>query len=214
MEEIRASGTPKRWQEAKMKKRGGPLISGVALGAILSEKWSPRWSPKSIKINTKRSSKIIIKSISFRIRILWIFWIFGGCGFFSRYEFDIEFSFELLDFVRNYALNHKIDAFDTFEKTGFFRHLVIRKAYHTNDLMVNLVCYYDDQDIINEIKETDYFFVICGWFFDETAAKKSKFVIESLGLNPDQFFIGIYVADLLEEPTEIKPIWTKKIGHF
>ncbi|MEC8140658.1 MAG: 23S rRNA (uracil(1939)-C(5))-methyltransferase RlmD [Bacteroidota bacterium] len=60
-------------------------------------------------------------------------------------------SFELLDFVRNYALKHKIDAFDTFEKTGFFRHLVIRKAYHTNDLMINLVCYFDDQDIIKDL---------------------------------------------------------------
>ena len=45
------------------------------------------------------------------------------------------------------------------------------------------------KEVKNEIKETDYFFVICGWFFDETAAKKSKFVIESLGLNPEQFFI-------------------------
>ena len=53
----------------------------------------------------------------------------------------------MLDFVRSYALKHKIDAFDTFEKTGFFRHLVVRKAHHTNDLMVNLVCYYEDKKL-------------------------------------------------------------------
>ena len=58
-------------------------------------------------------------------------------------------SYKMLDFVRSYALKHKIDAFDTFEKTGFFRHLVVRKAHHTNDLMVNLVCYYEDEEIIN-----------------------------------------------------------------
>ncbi len=60
-------------------------------------------------------------------------------------------SFKLLDFVRNYALKHNIEAFDTFEKTGFFRHLVIRKSYHTSDLMVNLVCYYEDQGIIEDL---------------------------------------------------------------
>ena len=61
-------------------------------------------------------------------------------------------SYKMLDFVRSYALKHKIDAFDTFEKTGFFRHLVVRKkAHHTNDLMVNLVCYYEDEEIINEL---------------------------------------------------------------
>tara|TARA_B100000575_G_scaffold294677_1_gene313131 strand:+ start:20231 stop:21631 length:1401 start_codon:yes stop_codon:yes gene_type:complete len=71
----------------------------------------------------------------------------------NLYECHLQdpISFELLDFVRNYALKHKIDAFDTFEKTGFFRHLVIRKAHYTNDLMVNLVCYFDDQSIIKDL---------------------------------------------------------------
>lgn len=45
------------------------------------------------------------------------------------------------------------------------------------------------KEVKDEIKETDYFFVLAGWFFDESAAKKSKFTIESLGLNPKQFFI-------------------------
>jgi len=58
-------------------------------------------------------------------------------------------SYKLLDFVRSYCKEHAIAAFDTHEKTGFMRHLVIRTSHHTDDLMVNLVTYKDDPKIIH-----------------------------------------------------------------
>ncbi|WP_234571900.1 23S rRNA (uracil(1939)-C(5))-methyltransferase RlmD [Rhodohalobacter sp. 614A] len=60
-------------------------------------------------------------------------------------------SYRLLDFVRNYCKEHSIPAFDTHEKTGFMRHLVIRTSHHTDDLMVNFVTYKDDADIIQPL---------------------------------------------------------------
>ena len=46
----------------------GPFNSVVALVAILDETWSPRWSPKSMKIHKNVGPKIIIKSITFLVR--------------------------------------------------------------------------------------------------------------------------------------------------
>ena len=60
-------------------------------------------------------------------------------------------SFEILDFVRSYCLENDIPAFDTFKKEGFMRHLVIRNSHHTDDFMVNLVTYKDDQVIVSNL---------------------------------------------------------------
>lgn len=62
-------------------------------------------------------------------------------------------SYKLLDFVRNYCKEHSIPAFDTHEKTGFMRHLVIRTSHHTDDLMVNLVTYRDETEIIQPLAD-------------------------------------------------------------
>ncbi|TVR13862.1 MAG: 23S rRNA (uracil(1939)-C(5))-methyltransferase RlmD [Balneolaceae bacterium] len=64
-----------------------------------------------------------------------------------------EISFQLLDFVRNYCIKNDIPAFDTFKKEGFMRHLVIRNSHYTDDLMVNLVTFKDDPDIINQLAD-------------------------------------------------------------
>lgn len=60
-------------------------------------------------------------------------------------------SFQILDFVRRYCINHSISAFDTQEKNGFMRHLVIRTSYHSDDLMVNLVTHKDDPGIMEKM---------------------------------------------------------------
>src|SRR5690606_141321 len=52
-------------------------------------------------------------------------------------------SFEILDWLRSYAVEHKIEPWNTHQRTGFLRNLMIRNAYHTQDLMVNLVTYAD-----------------------------------------------------------------------
>lgn len=48
-------------------------------------------------------------------------------------------SFEILDWTRNYAVDHQWTAYDSFKHEGFLRHLMIRNAFHTSDFMVNLV---------------------------------------------------------------------------
>ena len=62
-------------------------------------------------------------------------------------------SYKLLDFVRQYCKEHSIPAFDTHEKTGFMRHLVIRTSHHTDDLMVNLVTYRDESETIKPMAD-------------------------------------------------------------
>ena len=61
-------------------------------------------------------------------------------------------SFRMLDFVRDYCITHQIPAFNNRENRGFMRHLVIRNSHYTDDLMVNLVTYEDDPDIIHGLK--------------------------------------------------------------
>jgi len=62
-------------------------------------------------------------------------------------------SFEMLDFVRSWCIKHEIPAFDTFKKEGFIRHLVVRNSHHTDDLMVNIVTFRDDPDIIKNLSD-------------------------------------------------------------
>jgi 23S rRNA (uracil1939-C5)-methyltransferase len=62
-------------------------------------------------------------------------------------------SFEILDFVRNYALARNLKAYNTFENTGYFRNLVIRNAHHTDDLMVNVVTNRDEEKVMNNLTE-------------------------------------------------------------
>lgn len=60
-------------------------------------------------------------------------------------------SFQILDFVRNYCIQHDIPPFDAMKHEGFMRHLMIRNSFHTNDFMVNLVTYQDDQELIKKL---------------------------------------------------------------
>ncbi len=60
-------------------------------------------------------------------------------------------SFEILDFVRNYCIEHNIPPFDAIKHEGFMRHLMIRNSFHTDDFMVNLVTYQDDQELIKKL---------------------------------------------------------------
>ncbi|MEP2448258.1 MAG: 23S rRNA (uracil(1939)-C(5))-methyltransferase RlmD [Balneola sp.] len=62
-------------------------------------------------------------------------------------------SFEILDFVRNYCIQHDIPPFDAMKHEGFMRHLMIRNSFHTDDFMVNLVTYQDDQELIKKLSD-------------------------------------------------------------
>lgn len=62
-------------------------------------------------------------------------------------------SFQILDFIRSYCIEHGIEPYDTFENSGFMRHVMIRNAYHTDDFMVNIITYQDDQDVMEKMKD-------------------------------------------------------------
>ncbi|MFN1833767.1 23S rRNA (uracil(1939)-C(5))-methyltransferase RlmD [Balneola sp. MJW-20] len=60
-------------------------------------------------------------------------------------------SYEILDFVRSYCEENDIPPFDIMNKEGYLRHLMIRNSYHTDDFMVNIVTYQDDEEIIRKL---------------------------------------------------------------
>jgi 23S rRNA (uracil1939-C5)-methyltransferase len=62
-------------------------------------------------------------------------------------------SYEILDFVRSYCIEHGIPAFDVQKHVGFMRHLVIRSSHYTDDLMVNLVTYEDDSKLMSKLSD-------------------------------------------------------------
>jgi 23S rRNA (uracil1939-C5)-methyltransferase len=60
-------------------------------------------------------------------------------------------SFNILDFVRSWCIEYDIEPYNRIDHEGFMRNLVIRKAHHTEDLMVNIVTYKDDQDVMEAL---------------------------------------------------------------
>ncbi len=62
-------------------------------------------------------------------------------------------SFQILDFVRTYCIENDIEPFNTFEKTGYLRHVMIRTAHHTDDFMVNLVTFKDEPETIQQLSD-------------------------------------------------------------
>lgn len=64
-----------------------------------------------------------------------------------------EISFEILDWVRTYALTNGIEPWNTYQKTGYLRNLMIRNSFHTSDLMVNLVTYSDDTEFMRKFTD-------------------------------------------------------------
>lgn len=62
-------------------------------------------------------------------------------------------SFEILDFVRSYCIQHDIPAFNNRENEGFIRHLVIRNSHFTDDFMVNLVTFKDEPELVGKMAD-------------------------------------------------------------
>lgn len=62
-------------------------------------------------------------------------------------------SYNILDFIRRWCKEHEITPFNRIDNEGFMRNVVIRKAYYTDDLMVNLVTYQDDQEIMQKLSK-------------------------------------------------------------
>jgi 23S rRNA (uracil1939-C5)-methyltransferase len=64
---------------------------------------------------------------------------------------QIPVSFRIMDFMRQYALEQNIPAYNVVKHTGYFRNVMIRNSVRTNDLLVNLVTYQDDPGIMNDL---------------------------------------------------------------
>ncbi len=62
-------------------------------------------------------------------------------------------SFRVLDAVRSYAKENNLEPYNTHKHTGYLRHLVIRNAVHTDDLMVNLVTRLDQPETLAPLSQ-------------------------------------------------------------
>ncbi len=62
-------------------------------------------------------------------------------------------SYEILDEVRSWCVENGISPYNTFDHTGFMRNVVIRTSHHTDDLLVNLVTNYEDEEVINKLAQ-------------------------------------------------------------
>ncbi|MDX1638440.1 MAG: 23S rRNA (uracil(1939)-C(5))-methyltransferase RlmD [Balneolaceae bacterium] len=62
-------------------------------------------------------------------------------------------SYQILDFVRTYCTERDIPPYNTIDNEGFMRNVMIRNAYHTDDLMVNLVTYRDEQEVMKPMAD-------------------------------------------------------------
>ena len=61
-----------------------------------------------------------------------------------------EINDTILNFTRNFFKSRNTSIYSTKTHKGYLRNLVIKNSFHTNDLMVNLVTSYQDDDLINE----------------------------------------------------------------
>ncbi len=62
-------------------------------------------------------------------------------------------SYRILNFVREYCIEHNIDPYNPIRHKGFMRNVVIRNSHHTDDLMVNLVTYKDEPENIGALSD-------------------------------------------------------------
>ncbi len=61
-----------------------------------------------------------------------------------------EINDTILNFTRDFFKSRNTSIYSTKTHQGYLRNLVIKNSFHTNDLMVNLVTSYQDDDLINE----------------------------------------------------------------
>lgn len=62
-------------------------------------------------------------------------------------------SYKIIDFVRMWCIKNGVKPYNANKQEGFMRNVVIRNAYHTDDLMINLVTFKDDSQVIKPLSE-------------------------------------------------------------
>jgi 23S rRNA (uracil1939-C5)-methyltransferase len=64
-----------------------------------------------------------------------------------------EMSNKILNFTREFFKGKNIPVYNTKTHQGYLRNLVIRESEHTDDLMVNLVTFYEDDNLFKEYSD-------------------------------------------------------------
>lgn len=64
-----------------------------------------------------------------------------------------ELSNKILNFTREFFKRKNIPVYNTRTHQGYLRNLVIRESEHTDDLMVNLVTFYEDDQLLKEYSD-------------------------------------------------------------
>ena len=64
-----------------------------------------------------------------------------------------ELSNKILNFTRNFFWERKIPVYNTKKHEGYLRNLVVRQSAHTEDLMINLVTFHEDDSLMKEYTE-------------------------------------------------------------
>ncbi|TVQ12768.1 MAG: 23S rRNA (uracil(1939)-C(5))-methyltransferase RlmD [Balneolaceae bacterium] len=64
---------------------------------------------------------------------------------------QIPISWQIMDFVRQYAIRNDIPPYNVVKHEGFFRNVMIRNAIYSGDLLVNIVTYEDSPDIMSDL---------------------------------------------------------------
>lgn len=62
-------------------------------------------------------------------------------------------SYNILDFVRSWCIDHEVEPYNTIDHKGFMRNIVIRNAHNTDDLMVNLVTNGENDDVVPPLSD-------------------------------------------------------------
>lgn len=65
-----------------------------------------------------------------------------------------EVSNKILNFTRNFFKERNVSIYSTKTHEGFLRNLVIKQSHHSDDLMVNLVTSSEDDELMNDYKES------------------------------------------------------------
>jgi len=64
-----------------------------------------------------------------------------------------ETSNKILNLTRDFFKSKSVSIYTSKSNSGFLRNLVIKQSHHTNDLMVNLVSFYEDEKLMTEYSE-------------------------------------------------------------
>ncbi|MDX2128019.1 MAG: 23S rRNA (uracil(1939)-C(5))-methyltransferase RlmD [Chloroherpetonaceae bacterium] len=117
----------------------------------------------------------------------------------NRCEIASDDMSRVLEIVKSYAMNSGLKPYSTKDHTGFWRHLAMRKAFHTGEVMVNLVT---------------------SEYLPEVLEPLAKLLVQSLGQNLASVVCNVTTAKSnvsfgeSEYLLHGKPFITEKLGNY